>query len=107
MGRLVEPRPHTELTGAGAAGEGYAERVAKYIPGEVVATYLAMIGILKTVDPKDEDRVLAGWIVFGLCLVLTPCYFYMLAQKGKPKVLHIIISTIAFAIWGDIVNSCG
>lgn len=99
MGRLVEPRPQTELTGADAAGSGYAERVAKYIPGEIVATYLSIVGILKTVKPEEAERVWVGWAVFGFCLVLTPCYFYMLSAKNKPRCLHMFISTAAFAVW--------
>ena len=80
-------------------GDGYADRVAKYIPGEVVATYLFLLTIL-----SEADRT-AGWLegmyigVFVLCLVVTPFYMWKRASKEDPRIYQAVMSTIAFAVW--------
>lgn len=126
MGRLVEPvrsvsSPSIDDSGAGVArkregdkptpsfatqgtaetagGDGYWERVAKYIPGEIVAGYLSIIGILKTVPVDDTALLYVAWGAFFLCLILTPIYFRAFAKQGQPRRVHMIVSTLAFAFW--------
>jgi hypothetical protein len=100
MGRLVDAPRSVTLTGGGGDSNEYFERVAKYIPGEILAGYLTINGIVQSVDAAKEAALpYAAWAVFGLCLVLTPVYFNSMAQPGQPKKLHMFVSTIAFVVW--------
>jgi hypothetical protein len=101
MGRLVEvtDEPTISLTARAKREPGYAERTAKYIPGEVLAAYVSINSILGSVDANDRLLVPASWFVFGLCLVVTPLYLRVLAVRRQPPWTHMVISTAAFAVW--------
>lgn len=103
MSRLVEATGPADvsLTARPAlTGSDYAERTAKYVPGEVVAVYVSLNGILDAVDPSDRLRVPVSWLVFVLCLVATPLYLNLLGRREERPWLHMGISTVAFVIWG-------
>jgi hypothetical protein len=105
MGRLVEPSDAERSSGRSPlrsiadAGNDYAARVAKYVPAEIVAAYLSLLGILNTVPREDPIRVIVAWGALVLCLVLTPVYFRLLARAGQPCVVQMVVSTAAFVVW--------
>lgn len=70
------------------------EKIAKLVPSEVIAGYLALTGFVDSIS--WEYTIYA---MFGLCLILTPLYLNRQAVIGKPKFMHLIISTIAFIVW--------
>ena len=111
MGRLVRPVPRVQMTGGQAQGDNYLSRVAKYIPGEIVATYLSLIGFMKNVDPNDEAKLPTLWVMLAVCFFLTPIYFWKLTAKGQPKLRHILVSSGAFLVWayalGGVFESMG
>lgn len=101
MSRLVEPVPSGQRLAKTEPSPGsYAERITKYIPGEILAGYIATNGILASVT--DGQNGLRTWVYLGtflLCLVLTPIYFTMMAGRDRPKRLQMILSTVAFVVW--------
>src|ERR1700722_1472697 len=64
-------------------GEDYLGRLAKYIPAEIVALYLATSGMVP-LGPDHKPRYLALWIIFGLSWSLAPLYF-VFATAGNKK----------------------
>ena len=77
MGRLVDFGAEVELTGSrksGTPGDDYLTRVAKFVPTEVLAAYVAMMGIVMAMDKTDALKVPFAWGTFGLCMVFTPVY---------------------------------
>jgi hypothetical protein len=100
MGRLVKTPPPGKAIGVAQTGENYVERVAKYIPGEIIAGYVALSGLISAVPPEDERRITAAWVLFIVGLLVTPIYLY---TAGKPanrrETLQIAIPTIAFVLW--------
>lgn len=79
-------------------GDSYATRVAKYIPGEILAAYVAMLGIIETVG----DAQLKKWLFLAalvLCAVFTPIYFIKAAEDGEPRTVHVVVSSLAFLVW--------
>lgn len=89
-----------EVTKAGAKVEidDYKTKLAKYIPGEIIAAYVAIDGIVKSAT-KFSDA--AYWIAFLLLLVLTPLYIWRVTTEPPKKAAtaQIIVSTIAFFVW--------
>lgn len=79
----------------------YLEKVAKIIPSEIIAAYLAMIGLAPLVEfdkfPNIDRYLYYG--IFLLCLVSTVWYMDFQALKGKPKTVHIILSLLSFIFW--------
>ncbi len=84
----------------------YLTKVVLLIPSEIVALYTALIGLAK-------DSAKHTWIpkaIFIGCLLLTIFYMKYQADKTRPYIVHIVISTVAFVVWsysisGDIVFS--
>lgn len=83
-----------------SATDTYFEKLLKYIPGDIVAAFVALDGILKQ---GGNDPMWLSWAVFGALLVLTP--FYICYVKTTPpgivatKTFHWVASTVAFAVW--------
>lgn len=85
------PKPKTEL-------KDRLERVAKFIPGEVVAVYMFFNGII-TMEPRHQWRVGYYAVTFLFCLVVTPLYLRKMAKPGDDVPRQQIISSIAFLFW--------
>ncbi len=81
----------------------YLEKVAKLVPSEVIAGYLAIVGFIAAVGDADA-RLWLGWAAFALGLVLTPFYLNTQAEPDRPKRNHLILSTVAFVVWAYAVS---
>ena len=87
------------------ADDTYLDRVAKYVPIEVVAAYLAINRLFLVTDPNRGPFVTLE-VAFGLCWLATPLYVWRLAQVSPPKrwKAHAVVSSIAFPIWGFAIG---
>jgi hypothetical protein len=109
MSRLVEGKQPAASAYAGRSGKqaaaDYGERVAKYVPAEIIAAYLALLPIVlgDAADGTTKRTTLLA-IVFGACLVLTPLYLSRFVEAGKPKWMHLIVSTVAFVVWAYAIG---
>lgn len=77
--------------------DSYFEKVIKYIPGEILAFYLAFS---KLITEDSQSKFLT---LFIIALILTPLYKYF-GLRDQSKVLdipwfQIIISTVAYVVW--------
>jgi hypothetical protein len=132
MSRLVEPTRSVKvvtetpvITRSGAtetarvvetkvvAGDGFAERIAKYVPAEILAGYIAIDGYLvpnpdtvrevhraiaagasptsltQLYPPQTTEAIMQltpnlPLIAFVMFLIITPAYFWQLARKSEP-----------------------
>jgi hypothetical protein len=103
MSRLVQaqPRGAKAFSGNGAKDiKDYLDRVARYVPAEILAAYLTLLpivlGTTKT-EPKLRTGLLAI-ILFGLGLINFP-YISRMAKPGEPKLKQMIVSAVAFLAW--------
>lgn len=105
MSRIVTAVPWGLRTkSVSAAGDNtkrneYLERIAKYVPAEIIAGYTGLNAFLIHF-PASIQR--ASFIIgFLLCAILTPFYFKLIAvQEDKPSLLfQCIVSFLAFFIW--------
>ncbi|MEJ7651757.1 MAG: hypothetical protein WKF57_22335 [Nakamurella sp.] len=99
MSRIVAPSS-TDVNGLATGGDPYGDRVAKYIPAEFVATYLAAQSL---VSAAANSATLGKWllVVVGLVLLIVlPVYIRRkAAAESKPWRMQSTISSIAFVIW--------
>jgi hypothetical protein len=79
-----------------AVKDNYADRLFKYIPAEVVAGYVFVLGLLKQLSGVQEKTII-GWLLFIVFCLLTPLYLWRI-QKVK-KIQQHIISLLSFAVW--------
>lgn len=91
------------------SGEGdtktkeYFEKIAKLIPSEIIAAYMAIIGLI----PLIKNNSLHEPFYYGtflVLLILTPLYFIKVADKKKPKTIHVILSSLAFIVWAYCIS---
>ncbi len=76
-----------------------AERVAKYIPGEIVSGYILVMGIINAVASDDPLKVYFAWSIFVLGLIATPIYLIKVCRPMPSQRPQVVIATIAFVLW--------
>lgn len=76
--------------------DGYFDRLFKYIPAELVAGYIFVLGTVKQLTDPEEAKIV-NWIIFAVFGVLTPLYLNRVQKVAKTG--QLIISTISFVIW--------
>lgn len=74
----------------------YRDRLVKYIPADVVAIYLALIGFAKTL-PATAPLAKVEWVVFILVLIVSVPWQWKIAKISKWN--QVWIGTGAFVIW--------
>ncbi|MCJ8208122.1 hypothetical protein MUY27_00285 [Mucilaginibacter sp. RS28] len=110
MSRFVKPVPFGLPARAAAAASGsspakeYFERIGKYVPGEIIASYTALNALL--VAFPEQIKYGAFIFCFILCWVLTPVYFKLISTPADRPSLKMqqIISLIAFPIWAYAID---
>ncbi len=124
MGRLVRI-PNVRRLGAGAAGpderspavtitperpqtnDSYLDRIAKYIPGEVLSFFVVLNAILtQVVNTSGKGALMAGIPVMTValavlftCMVLVPLFVWYVHEEGDAWKTNAAVSTIAFPFW--------
>lgn len=76
--------------------DNYVDRLFKYIPAELVAGYIFVLGVMKRLTDTGEIRILQ-WLLFFIFCVLTPLYIWRV-QKVR-KIQQHVISLLSFVIW--------
>lgn len=104
MARLVRAKRVGERAFAADAGkkaiQDYLERVAKYVPAEILAAYLTALPIISgTTDSGSKTRKTYFAILLIGCAILTPFYLNFMAESDQPKRTHLIVGSFAYLIW--------
>ena len=79
-----------------ATEDGYFDRLFKYIPAEIVAGYIFVLGIVKQLTDAGEIK-LFQWLLFVVFCILTPLYLWRV-QKVLKTQQH-VISLLSFIVW--------
>lgn len=115
MSRLVEAKPRVRIaandrvtefasgeeTGWQAQLKEYGERVAKYVPAEVLAFYLSAVQLIMTKQGAEHAtfRTALFGVVGVIALVGTPLYLGLFAKSPKEKRVNQLMATSAFIVW--------
>ena len=88
-----------QLQSSGAEIDGYSDRLLKYIPAEIVASWIMVTSLIAGSSDASQAGLL--WVSFGAWLLLTAGWtFYLTKTPGKPiAVLQILVSVGAFVVW--------
>jgi hypothetical protein len=100
MSRFVIPIRRGLADGVGVEPpDGFAGRLSKYIPAEIMAFYTMAIGGVVEAKP---DASTGQWIGVGLMVLFflaTLAYFAFKAPPGAVRKAHLVASPIAFLAW--------
>jgi hypothetical protein len=131
MGRLVRkpqlPDPDSRVAGhnggpsgvAGIAigkadpGDGYLERMVKYVPAEIIGCSMIINAILEqAIKSGGGQAAMAGVpvpvIATGALIVaciLTPLFCWYVRQDGDAWITNAIVSTIALPFWAYLMGA--
>lgn len=75
--------------------EDYLERVAKYVPVEILAAFLLVRGVVEpgAIPPMVEIAIYAAFVV------LTPLYLVRFGGDVPRKAMQVVIGTVSFLVW--------
>lgn len=87
--------------------DNYLERIAKYVPGEVLAFFIFINVILEQAQKTGgKSAVMAGVPVTTVAqgallvgLVLTPLFVWYVREEGDAWLTNAFVSTLAFPFW--------
>ncbi|MDP9981517.1 FtsH-binding integral membrane protein [Pseudarthrobacter oxydans] len=108
MSRLAEAPSHPQgiLNGTVKPGDTYSAKVAKYIPGEIVAAYLAAQTVITASNNPANQKTWAFLAMIVILAALNPFYLKRLAKKEgaalqekKAWKRQAAVSTTAFLVW--------
>jgi hypothetical protein len=80
---------------ASVGKDQYLDRLMKYIPAEIVALYILVLGIMGSLE--NGDAMVIHWIVFAIFCILT--FFYLRNVLHVSKFQQCIIAVIAYVVW--------
>lgn len=94
--RINQPVSESRFPAGTVTRDGYFDRLFKYIPAELVAGYIFVLGVVKQLTNAGEIRVFQ-WALFVIFCTLTPLYLWRV-QKVQ-KIQQHIISLLSFVVW--------
>jgi len=86
----------TEGTTYPVTRDGYFDRLFKYIPAELVAGYIFVLGIVKQLTDAGEIMTFQ-WLLFLVFCILTPLYLWRVQKVMKFQ--QLLISLLSFIVW--------
>ena len=94
-------------------GDGYLERMVKYVPAEIIAFSMVINAILEQAMKSGGDHaamagvpvpVIATVALIVACL-LTPLFCWYVRQDGDAWVSNAVVSTIALPFWAYLMGA--
>jgi len=94
-------------------GDGYLERMVKYVPAEIIAFSMVINAILEQAMKSGGDHaamagvpvpVIAAVGLVVACL-LTPLFCWYVRQDGDAWITNAVVSTIALPFWAYLMGA--
>ena len=113
LGRRTEsiggPVSHAEPPSTGSTraepGDTALTRIAKYIPGEVIAGFTMLFTVLVSLDIDPNQQRFAALGLIALFLAVTVGYIWRALPAGKVREAHLFVSSFAFIAWAYPISS--
>jgi hypothetical protein len=88
----------------------YQGKLAKLLPAEMVAAYMALNGIVNgATELAGAEKLITSWVVFGVTLIVTVIYLILQNNKVEPankmKPWEIALTSMSFVIWALSVGA--
>lgn len=83
----------------GGEADGYADKVVKYVPADVIAAWTAVVAIIKGAVGIPTSLVLLICLLVGVALTYWWTLRQTLAPNQPPAYKQALVATIAFLVW--------
>ena len=94
--RYLPDSRNTPDSSVGLKPDRYFDRLLKYIPAEVVAGYIFILGTIQQLSDPGKAKVI-HWLVFILFCLIT--FIYLLRVLKVRKLQQLFISVLSFIVW--------
>jgi len=96
-------------------GDGYLERVVKYVPAEIIAFSMIINSILdQAVKNSGPNALMAGlpvtaiaWATLLAAMIVTPVFCWYVQEDGDAWIANAVVSTLAFPFWAYLMGAVG
>ena len=107
MSRWVVPKSSglKALTLTAQPPSDIPERIAKYIPGEVIAPFTLLFSALAAMRLDGDQGRYAAVALIVIFLVATVAYVAIKAPAGPVRNAHLLVSSVAFLAWAYPISS--
>jgi uncharacterized Tic20 family protein len=110
---IFVPEVSTNLTAKFEPGDGYLERMLKYVPAETIAFSMIINAIFdQAVRTSGQRAMMAGllvttiaWFALLVGLILTPLLCWYVRKDGDAWIVNAIVSTFAFPFWTYLMGA--
>jgi hypothetical protein len=94
-------------------GDGYLERMVKFVPGEIIAFSMVINAILEqAMKSGGPDAAMAGipvpviaTVALLIACALTPLFCWYVRQEGDAWIVNAAVSTIALPFWAYLMGA--
>ena len=109
----VQPGLPSTQTVKADPGDGYLERMVKYVPAEIIAFSMVINAILEQAMKSGGDHdamagvpvpVIAAVALVVACL-LTPLFCWYVRQDGDAWITNAVVSTIVLPFWAYLMGA--
>jgi hypothetical protein len=92
-------------------GDGYLERMVKYVPAEIIAFLMVINAILdQAMKSGGDNAAMAGIPVpviatFALLIgcIMTPLFCWYVREDGDAWIINAVVSTMALPFWAYLM----
>jgi hypothetical protein len=112
---IFAPEPQAAAVPAARVepGDGYLDRMLKYIPAETIAFSMVINAILdQAIRTSGTDALMAGlpvttvaWAALATGWMLTPVLCWYLHKDGDAWIVNAAMSTVAFPFWAYLMDA--
>ncbi len=96
-----------------AAGDGYLERMVKYVPAEIIAFLMLINAILdQAMQSGGPNAAMAGipvpiiaTVMLVIACALTPVFCWYVRREGDAWVVNAVVSTISLPFWAYLMGA--
>lgn len=112
MSRWVVPKREGLKAGDGEPPSGPSERIAKYIPGEIISAYTMIYGLLVSYNggaisetQGDSQNIVVATIIVILIFFVVNIVYLQRNPNQYSRRAHYFVSSVAFVAWVYPISS--
>ncbi|MCF4099515.1 hypothetical protein [Maritalea mediterranea] len=91
--------------GAKGKKDGAIERIAKYVPAEILAGFTALYSALIAMALSDNEKLIGAAILIALFFIVTIFYVIKNTPDNASKKAHLAVTPLAFLAWSYAISS--
>lgn len=81
------------------------DRIAKYVPAEILAAFTALYSALIAMALSDGEKLIGAALLIAIFFVVTIAYVIKYTPDSASKKAHLAVTPLAFLSWSYAISS--